>query len=107
MQLLLKKTDSRFSGHERFAYYIKIKPLWEESAVEEFYRLRHWCWETFGPSREIEKEKVFTVMPSQRSCSNIYLGDNNDAWSWINDSYRARIYLKGKDEAAMFKLKWS
>lgn len=103
MQLLLKKTDVRFAGHERFEYYIKIAPALDENYREEFYKLRHWCWETFGPSREMHKIHMHLM----REWSNMYLGDKNDAWSWINDDYRARIYLKGKDEAAMFKLKWS
>lgn len=106
MQLQLKKTDSRFAGYERFEYYIKIIPSWQEDQAEEFYKLRHWCWETFGPSRELQK--TYEIYRSnRRNQNNIYTGDKNDAWSWVNDDHRCRLYLKGKDEAALFKLKWS
>ena len=101
MQLQIRKTDSRFTGHDRYQYYVKIKPSFNESAMEEFYKLRVWCWETWGPSREVNANKP------REYHENIYLDDVNMHWSWLNDEWRARLYLAGKDEVAFFKLRWS
>lgn len=103
MKLLLRKTDSRFTGHDLFKYYIKIRPDLSESATEEFYRLRVWCWETWGPSREVNGVRI----ENRPWITNNYEGDYNRNWSWLYDDYRARIYLAGDHEAALFKLKWS
>jgi hypothetical protein len=101
MQIKVKKTDKRMNGHGQFKYYIDIKNDRTEpygSIMEKFFELRQWCWETWGPSREADQYS---------DIAEAYLGDQNPAWAWLNDQYRARLYLCGKEEAAHFALKWS
>lgn len=100
MQIKIRKTDARFTGFNRFKYYVKIKPVYNESAMEEFFKLRAWCWETWGPAREVD-----APVPKDH-IENKFQDDINDCWSWLNDEYRARIYLRDKDEVALFQLKW-
>ena len=101
MKIKVKKTDKRHIAYDRFGYYIEIKrDEWAErfAVCEKFYELRLWCWETWGPSREVDQYNSEIV-------SN--LGDKNTHWGWLNDQYRSRLYLAGPDEAAYFALKWS
>ncbi len=101
MQIKVKKTDKRHTGHLRFKYYVEIKPkeyIEYKLVMEKFFELRQWCWETWGPSREIDQYS---------SIEGNWAEDQNHAWSWVNDQHRARLYLGGKEEAAFFTLKWS
>ena len=100
MQTTIRKTDSRFTGHDKFQYYVKIRPRFTESALEEFYRIGSWCWETWGPAREVNAKVANDYI------ENKFTDDLNEQWAWLNDDYRARIYLKGKEEVAMFRLRW-
>jgi hypothetical protein len=102
MQIEVKKTDKRHTGSDRFKYYVDIK--WTDYAkehklvMEKFFEIRQWCWETWGPSREVDQYS---------SKEGSWTADQNLSWSWINDQHRARIYLGSKDEAAFFTLKWA
>lgn len=101
MKIEVKKTDKRHLGHDRFKYYVNISAKeWGEHKLimEKFFELRQWCWENWGPSREI------TAYSDIEGC---WQGDQNHAWSWVNDEHRARLYLCGKEEATYFALKWS
>ncbi len=102
MKITVKRTDRRHLGSDRFKYYVDIRP--EDFSkefkliLEKFFECRQWCWETWGPSREIDQYD---------SIEGGWKEDQNPAWSWINDKHRARIYLANKEEAAHFALKWS
>jgi len=102
MKITVKRTDKRHTASHRYGYYVSIKPdNYSErgsTILEKFFELRAWCWETWGPSREAHEN---------RGSENPWNGDNNDHWAWINDAYRARIYLGNKDDAAYFSLRWS
>ncbi len=101
MQIKVKKTDKRHTGHLQFKYYVEIKAKEYNEyklVMEKFFELRQWCWETWGPSREVDQYS---------SIEGSWKEDQNHAWSWVNDQYRARLYLGGKEEAAFFTLKWS
>ena len=101
MKIKVKKTDKRHSGHDRYKYYVDISYLtWDTRhlVLEKFFELRVWCWETWGPSREVYEWPSTTEHNPK---------DLNPSWGWINDQHRARIYLGSKDEAALFTLKWS
>ena len=69
----VKKLDRRFTGHDKWKYYVDFK---QTSAILD---AREW---------------FFAVRV-------------NEHWSWINDDYKYRIYLQGRDEAALFTLKWA
>jgi hypothetical protein len=101
MRITVKKTDKRHTGHLSFKYYvdIRITEFGEHKLLlEKFFEIRQWCWETWGPSREVDQYS---------SIEGAWQGDQNKSWSWINDQHRARIYLGTKDEATFFTLKWS
>ena len=100
MKIKVKRTDKRHTAHGRFSYYVEIKAdrVNERHDVrEKFFELRLWCWETWGPSREVDQYSLDHPDPT----------DKNNHWSWINDPYRARLYLAGPEDAAFFTLKWS
>ncbi len=100
MKIKVKRTDKRHTAHGRFAYYVDIKrDDWAErhSVQEKFYELRIWCWETWGPSREVDRYNL----EYKESL------DNNSHWGWLNDQYRSRLYLGSPEDAAFFTLKWS
>lgn len=103
MKIKLKKTDKRMTGCDRFRYYVDIRlagfPPGSPRPINKFYELRVWCWETWGPSREVDQ--YHEVKPGW------YDQDQSVHWSWINDQYKHRLYLAGDDEAALFMLKWS
>jgi hypothetical protein len=101
MQITVKKTDKRHTGNDRFKYYVEVKATTTgeyKLMQEKFYELRQWCWETWGPSREIDQYTYF---------EGNWTEDQNITWSWINDEHRSRLYLGNKEEAAHFALKWS
>jgi len=100
MQIKIRKTDSRFIGHHKFKYYVKIHSALNESSLEEFFKLRTWCWETWGPSREVNSPDPYDFI------DNVFGGDSNPHWGWLNDDFRSRIYLKDVEEVALFQLKW-
>ena len=100
MKIKVKKTDKRHTAFDRFGYYVEIKrDDWAErfAVNEKFYELRLWCWETWGPSREVDQYSLDFENPV----------DKNNHWSWINDQYRSRLYLANPEDAAYFTLKWS
>lgn len=103
MQIKVKRTDKRMTGHNKFKYYIDIKYDRNESfdsmpVLEKFFEIRQWCWETWGASREVDE---------LNDRLNSWQGDKNPHWAWINDAHRARLYLATIDEAALFTLKWA
>lgn len=100
MKIKVKRTDKRHTAHGRFSYYVEVKhDAWPERRLvhEKFFELRLWCWETWGPSREVDQYSLDFDNPP----------DKNDHWSWLNDPYRARLYLGSPEDAAFFTLKWS
>jgi hypothetical protein len=101
MKIKVKKTDKRHTAFDKFKYFIEIKhDDWSErhSVREKFYELRIWCWETWGPSREVDQYNLEIDFDPK---------DKNTHWGWLNDQYRSRLYLAGPEEAAYFTLKWS
>jgi hypothetical protein len=100
MKITVKKTDKRHTAGYLFKYFVTIKTDPGESgrlAADAFYRARIWCWEQWGPSREVNDWGLGTEAAT----------DKNEHWGWISDQWRFRIYLRDKDEAALFTLKWS
>lgn len=103
MKIKIRKTDKRHTGHDKFQYYVDIKSTdWNENSQLMFYKFRMWCWETWGPSRELNDWNVGNKSDQLDQDP----GDRNAHWAWINDQYRFRLYLGSKDEAAHFTLKW-
>ena len=96
----LTKLDKRYAGYGEWSYFINF----ENYNKEEFFSLRTWCWDTWGPSRELSE-----YVNALERLSPINLpSDINPCWTWVNDMInghnRRRIYLKSKDEAMLFEL---
>lgn len=79
----MTRLDRRHTGHDCFDYQIHLD-------VEQFVQVRNWCWETFGPSYEL----------------NIVKSNDPPAWCWRSVGYNA-IYLRGDEQATLFQLKWA
>lgn len=82
------KLDARYTGFDKFKHYASFR----YNEMEKFVEVRQWCWETFGPSCEMQIHHK--------------LSTPNHSWSWILDDYRSRIYFATDKEYQWFLLKW-
>jgi hypothetical protein len=87
----IKKLTRQYAGSGDFThmvgYIVKDAP--------EFVEHRQWCWETWGPSCELDY---------------LYrIGDKrNTRWCWMSDDNgRIRIYFATSNEASHFALRWA
>lgn len=93
--MIIKKLDRRNNGHENFKYYAKFSSV----VRNNFHEVREWCWDTWGPSKELSEWLHDTNLIIPVYCQN-------DHWTWQNDNYCCRIYLRGDPEMVFFKLRW-
>lgn len=84
----ITKLDGRYIGGSEFKYCLEFYYPFKDG--EEFCAVREWCWETWGPGRELK----FT--DSSRKFK----------WAFLVDSNRTRIYLKSDEELSWYKLRW-
>lgn len=102
MKSKLITLDRRHTGYGIWKYYVK-SPLTQQYKVNKylFYAWRAWCWETWGPSKEMTEYDIDSILvDDMQNCTNNH-------WSWQNDKLtKYRIYLKNDDDASMFILKW-
>lgn len=82
----VKKIDKRMNGYGDFARFVDFYNF------EKFIEVRNWCWETWGPSCELEIWKKYH--------------NKNPAWAWMFDEYRTRIYFASDSEAQWYYLRW-
>ena len=113
-KIKIKRTDSRYTGHQCFKYVVTIvvtrdyvhwpfKPDCKIMvAVSEFLLLRDWCVKTWG-------------MSCERDYYLLYLDFNdpgappapiNPHWAWHSENKQLKIYLTSDNELEWFKLKW-
>lgn len=83
------KTDKRYSGHPHFKHFVAFGTSAE---IIQFNNIRQWCWETFGPSSELE---IYHKIP-----------EPNKSWCWELTQWSTRIYFAGDKEFQWFTLKW-
>lgn len=103
------KVDGRHKGHPHWKYFVprparqagKIPYPTRYESMQTFFEWRRWCWETWGPSKEIDNWLEDLI---HRSVPPV---DNNPSWCWVADAYSERIYLRGDAELTMFLLKWA
>lgn len=92
----LKKLDRRMNGYGDFKYGVD---LWTVDS-KEFMEVRQWCWETFGPSCELDIWEYLDRPGDSR----------NPSWAWdrgtYNKNFRCIVYLATDVEASHFTLKW-
>lgn len=91
--MIIKTLDKRMNGYGDFKYGVDFY----KSKDRPFDEVRQWCWETFGPSTELD---IWEVRD----------GTRNEKWAWdrgnYNKSFRCIIYLKDDQEMNWFKLRW-
>ena len=83
------KLDGRHNGVSIFKYGVEFK----FSELDDFCRVREWCWTNFGPSREYEKW-----------ASGVH--SKNPRWAWDCNQYKNRIYIGTDTEYSMFLMKF-
>ena len=94
-----KKLDGRNLGYGYFKYY--VVPLdFKKNARCYFHEMREWCWNTWGSSKEL-CEWVLDEKTTDHTSSC-----KNSHWSWQNDDYYRRIYLRTDEDFMFFKLRW-
>jgi hypothetical protein len=103
----IKKTDKRMSAHPYFTHYIEenvtrgfIHPSQiEPMLTKNFFTLREWMWEQFGPSKEwrywINHHPIIAL--GNRS--------QNTVWCWDCEFGKQRIYVREQAVTA-FQLYW-
>ncbi len=84
------KMDHRYNGYPDFQYHVVFLQYKEN---EQFFEMRNWCWEQWGPSMEWD---IWTRMPFK----------HNPSWAWIHDTYKVKLLLRDKQEYSWFLLKW-
>jgi hypothetical protein len=95
-ELKITKLDGRHNGWQRWKYFISApSTLKTGPSVELFVSWRVWCWETWGPSKELDYF-YFSEVSYQ-----------NDIWCWENDDYKRRIYLQNDEHLSLFMLRWA
>ena len=106
----ITKANGKYKAYPNFRYVISIeyasKPVFQKSRTErrqEWFALREWCWETWGPSKEIDD---WLSSDLAIWVSDVPAVSQNSHWSWQNDQYSTRIYLADEKELNWFKLRW-
>ncbi len=89
MAMKIVKLDRRYTGGRQFDYAVEFTHPYKDG--ELFCDVREWCWQTWGPGRELKFVDV-------KSTPN---------WSFMTDNYRTRIYLSDTQEVEWFTLRWS
>ncbi len=88
----IRKLDRRMKGYGDFVYGVDFSWNWEGV---RFDQARQWCWETFGPSTELD------IWHELEPTS-----ENNSRWAWDRNQYRTMIYLKSDVERNWFVMRW-
>lgn len=104
-QKLFKKLDKRNTGFNHWNYYVNrsvrntitYPSLYERQQL--FFKWREWCWQTWGPSKELEDWLEDTKQDKTPT-------SHNEHWCFQNTDYATRIYLRSDKELSLFLLKW-
>lgn len=104
---IFKKLDRRNTGFSDWKYYVNrpsrsnhIVYLSLYECQQIFFSWREWCWQTWGPSKELE-DWLEDTRHTNHAVSH------NEHWCFQNRDYATRIYLRSDKELSMFLLRWS
>ena len=95
--ITVSKLDGRHTGYKYFKYLVKT------TFPSEFFKLREWCWTTWGASKEIDDWLDDELRESK---IDVEIISKNAHWAWQNNEYGTRIYLKDDDDVVLFRLRW-
>lgn len=94
---IFTRLDRRHTGFRDWKYFLN-KPLGDR---QTFHIWRAWCWNTWGPSKELHDWINDTKYPMTIDACR------NPQWCWQNDQYATRIYLRDDKELSQFLFQWS
>lgn len=96
MLMRIKKLTRQYTGHGSFSHVID----YTIQDIIQYDQHRQWCWETWGPSCELEFSLRFRRINPEGW---------NAKWAWLADTSfpKIRIYFGSEQEVAMFILRWS
>lgn len=103
---IFTKLDRRNTGFGYWEYYINRPKRAFNSNLslyecqQTFFSWREWCWQTWGPSKELD-DWLEDIRQNKDAVSH------NEYWCFQNRDYSTRIYLKSNKELSLFLLKWS
>ena len=97
-------TDGRFKAYNHFKFFAEpwnshVLSVHNIERISQFFEVRNWCVDTWGPSLEFEVWKFFNRTGKQV----------NPHWCFdVNTTNQPmlRIYFRSNAEYALFKLKW-
>lgn len=99
---LVKKTDRRYSGHDRFKYVVTMRfdagnIAWNFTQGRLIFQAwRTWCHHMFGEGMERDW-----------ACGLMHSGLIPMAqWAWDTEHGNRRLYLQGDEQLVMFQLKF-
>lgn len=108
--LKVVKTNGKYNSYPDFLYNITVEygrrsPSRNESIImkQDWFAVREWCWETWGPSKELEDWLIDRQLAINEMDK---LVGHNVHWCWQNNQYASRIYLATDKELNWFKLRW-
>ena len=99
MTIKVKKLDKRNNGYGKFKYSVHSTSLYSQ----EFYEIRKWMWDTWGASKELKEWMLDSRLVPSKAES---ISCQNEHWSWQNDDYARRLYLRSDKELVLFRLRW-
>jgi hypothetical protein len=92
--IFLQGLDKRFAGHQHFKHRAEIAGH-QQYRIEEFNKIRTWCWETWGAGCERDSQVAYHF---------------NSQWAWhvTGNSLDGPcfIYLIDDQALSLFCLKW-
>jgi hypothetical protein len=91
MTYKVKRLTRQYNGYTYFKYLIQPTIGGEINARNQLVEWRNWCWETWGPGRELLWSTASTP---------------EAVWAWDTEHSNKRIYLKSDAELVLFQLKW-
>ena len=114
MKYKIRKLDGRYSYREFFKYTIVFNRGMNHHnrGVEWFNTTKLWFEQSYGTSAEIRDWKTVRDWYHRMAPVNALFQDQqytvpefvNYAWSWTNGYDDLRIYVRGEQELAFFKL---
>ena len=104
MKFTIKRTDKRHTGNQSWQYLVIVEKLPSTlyggptmtQKAKFLNELREWCWQTYGPSCELE---LWLALPEDSV-------SKNEHWCWHTNYNNYKIYLRTEKEANWFKIKW-
>ena len=87
----VKQLTRQYNGFNHYKWLIECGVRDEMQNRHDLTDWRDWCWQTWGPSRELVWATSRLPVP---------------VWAWDTEFRHKRLYLKSDQELALFQLKF-